>query len=93
MFGDRYAALDAADRLEALDVLSVGVVDPDPEGTRAQRVRHYVVNELLYAFYRRRPARRSRGWASPPAIRAEHGRTGRDRTHERGRRRRSGRRW
>lgn len=25
---------------------------PDPEGTEAQRVRYYVVNELLYALYR-----------------------------------------
>ncbi|MFC7137904.1 gluconate 2-dehydrogenase subunit 3 family protein [Halobaculum litoreum] len=68
VFGDRYAALDAADRLEALDVLSVDVVDPDPEGTRAQRVRHYVVNELLYAFYTSPTGASLAGLENPPGY-------------------------
>jgi hypothetical protein len=31
--------------------MGVDVEDPDPEGTAAERVRFYLVNELLYALY------------------------------------------
>jgi hypothetical protein len=41
--------LDTRDRL--LRDLGVDVSDPDPEGSLSGRVRFYVVNELLYAFY------------------------------------------
>ncbi|WP_299331156.1 gluconate 2-dehydrogenase subunit 3 family protein [Haloplanus sp.] len=37
------------DRL--LRELGVDAVDPDPEGSLSGRVRFYIVNELLYAFY------------------------------------------
>lgn len=61
-----YVALDADRRLEVLDVMSVDVVDPDPDGTRPQRVRHYLVNELLYAFYTSPTGARLAGLENPP---------------------------
>jgi hypothetical protein len=43
--------LDAATRDRLLRDLGVDVADPDPDDTLSTRVRLYVVNELLYAFY------------------------------------------
>lgn len=43
--------LDAATRESVLDQMGVGAADPDPEGSDRQRVRFFVVNELLYALY------------------------------------------
>ncbi|WP_123534119.1 gluconate 2-dehydrogenase subunit 3 family protein [Halosimplex salinum] len=48
---DREEALDPSDREEALDRLGARAADPDPEGTDAERVRYYVVDELLFALY------------------------------------------
>lgn len=64
--GDRYAALSESTRREALDYMSVDVVDPVPDGTAAQRVRHYVVNELLYAFYTSPTGAGLAGLENPP---------------------------
>ncbi|MEF8887011.1 MAG: gluconate 2-dehydrogenase subunit 3 family protein [Haloarculaceae archaeon] len=36
---------------EALEDMGVPVADPDPEGSAVERVRFYLVNELLYALY------------------------------------------
>ena len=64
--------LDRSTRDRLLRELGVDVADPNPEGNLSDRVRFYVVNELLYAFYasptggrpssrrRRRGARRYR---------------------------------
>ncbi|MEZ3114867.1 gluconate 2-dehydrogenase subunit 3 family protein [Halobaculum sp. MBLA0147] len=38
-------------RDELLRELAVDTTEPDPEGTLPERVRYYVVNDLLYAFY------------------------------------------
>ncbi len=38
-------------RVETLDSMGVDSADPDPEGTDAERIRFYLVNELLYALY------------------------------------------
>lgn len=46
-FGD--APPDARDSL--LRYMGVDEAEPDPEGTEAERVRYYVVNELQYAVY------------------------------------------
>ncbi|MDS0292673.1 gluconate 2-dehydrogenase subunit 3 family protein [Halogeometricum luteum] len=64
--GDRYAALSASTRRDVLDYMSVDVVDPAPDGTAAQRVRHYVVNELLYAFYTSPTGAGLAGLENPP---------------------------
>jgi hypothetical protein len=42
-------ARETRDRL--LRDLGVDVADPDPEGSISSRIRWYVVNDLLYAFY------------------------------------------
>ncbi|MFC7098937.1 gluconate 2-dehydrogenase subunit 3 family protein [Halobaculum marinum] len=68
LFGDEYAALDAERRLEALDVMSVDVVEPARHGTAAQRVRHYVVNELLYALYTSPTGAALAGLENPPGY-------------------------
>ncbi|NHN49730.1 gluconate 2-dehydrogenase subunit 3 family protein [Halostella sp. JP-L12] len=46
-----FLALDAAERDAHLREMGVDAADPDPEGTDAERIRYYVVNELLYALY------------------------------------------
>jgi hypothetical protein len=48
---ERFAGLDGNDRSVLLDQLGVRTADPEPEGTITQRVRYYLVNELLYALY------------------------------------------
>jgi hypothetical protein len=50
-YDDRFAALDPADRDGFLREVGADTADEDPEGTTAERVRYYVVNELLFALY------------------------------------------
>ncbi|MBX0294145.1 gluconate 2-dehydrogenase subunit 3 family protein [Haloarcula nitratireducens] len=50
-FDAEFAALDAATRESALRRMNADTVEPDPDGSDTQRVRYYVVNELLYALY------------------------------------------
>lgn len=42
---------DPGRREEVLEDMGVPVADPDPEGSPVERVRFYIVNELLYALY------------------------------------------
>jgi hypothetical protein len=46
-----FAALDPAGRDDLLRSLGVDTADPDPDGPISERIRRYVVNELLFAFY------------------------------------------
>ncbi|MFC5365980.1 gluconate 2-dehydrogenase subunit 3 family protein [Salinirubrum litoreum] len=46
-----FADLTPADRDELLRQLGTDTADPDPDGPLTERVRYYVVNELLFAFY------------------------------------------
>lgn len=48
---DPYTDLAPSTRADVLDQMSVDAADPDPEGVASERVRYYLVNELLYAFY------------------------------------------
>ena len=50
-YDDEYVSLDATTAETALHEMGVDVEDPDPEGVPAERVRFYLVNELLYALY------------------------------------------
>lgn len=43
--------LDRDEQAAALRGMGVPVADPDPEGSAVERVRFYLVNELLYALY------------------------------------------
>lgn len=46
-----FADLDGEDRDRALTGMEVDDAEPDPEGTDRERVRYYLVNELLYALF------------------------------------------
>ena len=50
-YGAPYADLDAAVRDRILRELGVETADPDPEGPISDRIRLYVVNDLLFALY------------------------------------------
>jgi hypothetical protein len=49
--GDRVAALDPGTRERLLREVGADIAESDPDGTDAERVRYYVVNELLLALY------------------------------------------
>ncbi|MFB6123458.1 MAG: gluconate 2-dehydrogenase subunit 3 family protein [Haloferacaceae archaeon] len=49
--GKPFAALDSSRRREALHRMDADVADPVPEGSDVERVRYYVVDELLFALY------------------------------------------
>jgi len=46
-----FADLDAADRDDVLRSMGADTAASDPEGTDVERVRYYLVNDLLYALY------------------------------------------
>ncbi|MFB6281312.1 MAG: gluconate 2-dehydrogenase subunit 3 family protein [Haloferacaceae archaeon] len=48
---EAFAALDPAARERVLERMGADAADPDPAGGDAERVRYYVVNELLFALY------------------------------------------
>ena len=50
--GVSFEALDRRSRDAVLRETGAQRARPDPDGTVAQKVRYYVVNELLYALYR-----------------------------------------
>lgn len=46
-----YAELEVDTRDAVLREMGADAADPDPEGVLSERVRYYVVNDLLYALY------------------------------------------
>ena len=50
-FDGDFADLPPAERDALLDQMSIDVADPVRDGTPPERVRFYLVNDLLYAFY------------------------------------------
>jgi hypothetical protein len=48
---ERFGALSPAERDRALGRMGADTADPDPQGSDVERVRYYVVNELLFALY------------------------------------------
>jgi hypothetical protein len=50
-YGDSFSALPVDDRDSLLRELGLESVDPDPGGTESERMRYYLVNELLYALF------------------------------------------
>ena len=50
-YGGRFASLPPADRDRLLREIGADTAEEDPDGTAAERVRYYVVNELLLALY------------------------------------------
>lgn len=63
---ESFSALSVADRSDALDRMSVDVADPDPDGVPRERVRYYLVNELLFAFYSTPTGAGLAGLENPP---------------------------
>lgn len=61
-----YASLPVATREELLDHMTVDTADPDPDGVASERVRYYLVNELLYAFYSTPTGAGLAGLENPP---------------------------
>ena len=50
-FDTRFAGLDPGECDVVLRRVGADTAEPDPEGTAAERVRYYFVNEVLYALY------------------------------------------
>lgn len=50
-YDGRFVALEPATREETLRRMGADTVEPDPEGTDVERVRYYIINELLFALY------------------------------------------
>ncbi|MEE6209496.1 gluconate 2-dehydrogenase subunit 3 family protein [Salarchaeum sp. III] len=46
-----FADLHRLTRSDALHAMNADTADPDPSGNDVERVRYYVVNDLLYALY------------------------------------------
>jgi hypothetical protein len=49
--GSRFIDLEEGSRERLLREVGADTADPDPDGSPAERVRYYLVNELLYALY------------------------------------------
>lgn len=50
-FDGAYTELSPANRETLLRQMGLHVADPNPDGTDPERIRYYLVNELLYALY------------------------------------------
>lgn len=50
-YDDPYLALSSERQQTALQAMGAGVTEPDPDGSDVERLRFYVVNDLLYALY------------------------------------------
>jgi hypothetical protein len=48
---DAFRSLSPANRIEAFERMNANTVDPEPEGGDVQRVRYYLINDLLFALY------------------------------------------
>jgi len=63
-----FADLDVATRESVVRELGADEAVPDPDGSRAERVRYYLVNELLYAFYASPTGGELAGIENPPGY-------------------------
>lgn len=50
-FDARYTALSPEKQKKLLDLRSLDIREPDPTGMTTERIRYYLLNELLYALY------------------------------------------
>lgn len=63
---ESYAALPVEERAAVLDRMGVDTAEPVPDGVDRERVRYYLVNELLYAFYSTPTGASLAGLENPP---------------------------
>jgi hypothetical protein len=66
--GERYAGLDAAAREELLTYMAVDTAAPDPHGDDDERVRYYLVNDLLFGLYASPTGASLAGLENPPGY-------------------------
>lgn len=64
----QYADLDAGKREDLLGYMSVDTADPDPDGVAAERVRYYLVNDLLFGLYSSPAGASLAGLENPPGY-------------------------
>ena len=50
-YGLAFVDLSRGNRNALLSEIGVETADPDPEGRTPERIRYYLVNDLLFAFY------------------------------------------
>ncbi|MEF8852354.1 MAG: gluconate 2-dehydrogenase subunit 3 family protein [Haloarculaceae archaeon] len=67
-YGAPFRDLDPADGDALLEGMDMENVDPDPEGSDRERVRYYLVNELLYALMTSPKGGALVGIESPPGY-------------------------
>ncbi|MFW5955800.1 MAG: gluconate 2-dehydrogenase subunit 3 family protein [Halorhabdus sp.] len=65
-FGERFADLEPAERDEALRRMHADEAHPDPDGSDVERLRYYVINDLLFALYASPTGGRLIGIDNPP---------------------------
>ncbi|MFB6233896.1 MAG: gluconate 2-dehydrogenase subunit 3 family protein [Halopenitus sp.] len=65
-YSEPYADLSRSERLAVLEQLSVDDANPVPDGEDRERIRYYLVNELLYAFYATPTGASLAGLENPP---------------------------
>lgn len=66
--GERYADLPAERREALLGYLAVDTADPDPHGDDDERVRYYLVNDLLFGLYASPTGASLAGLENPPGY-------------------------
>ncbi|AUV81429.1 hypothetical protein C2R22_06980 [Salinigranum rubrum] len=67
-FGSRVPALSPAARRQALQSMGVTAVHPTADGTTAERVRYYLVNDLLFALFTSPKSSERTGVDNPPGY-------------------------
>jgi len=65
-YSQSYPELSRTERLAVLEQLGVDDADPVPDGTDRERIRYFLVNELLYAFYTTPTGGSLAGLENPP---------------------------
>lgn len=50
-YNERFVALDPGSRDEALRRMNADAAEPEPDGSDVERLRYYLINELLFALY------------------------------------------
>jgi hypothetical protein len=68
IYDEQFAALSTEIQTELLAEMPVTTADPVPDGTDQQRVRYYLVNDLLYAFYATPTGASLAGLENPPGY-------------------------
>lgn len=68
LYGSAFATLSVERRDECLREIGVSRATPDPDGTTVERIRYYVVNQLLYALYTSPTGGRLVGNENPPGY-------------------------